>query len=274
MTPATPQPRWSLQDISFDHIQKERIVHDQDWFYLLAGASFVESLADLYAHNLVAYYDDNPSAQRWLGREWEPEELQHGRALRAYVLAVWPDFDWEGAYAAFERAYRPLCADGLLGPTKALEMAARCVVETGTSSFYGMIQAASPEPVLRDLAARIRADEVHHYKYFYRYFREYQQHERLSRWRLLRELLRRIAEVDQEDSFLAIKAAYETHNRGQTFSRADFDAYRRRMGNWIQRYYPFEMAVKMLLKPMDLPRLLQRAAVPLLTRKARKVLAN
>lgn len=274
MAPATPQPRWSLQDVSFDHIQKECIVHDQDWFYLLAGASFVESLADLYAHNLVAYYDDNPAAQRWLGGEWEREELQHGRALRAYVQTVWPDFDWETAYAAFERAYRPLCADGLLGPTKALEMAARCVVETGTSSFYGMIQAASPEPVLRDLAARIRADEVHHYKYFYRYFREYQQRERLSRWRLLRELLRRVSEVDQEDTFLAIQAAYETYNRGQHFSRADFDDFRRRMGNWIQRYYPFEMAVKMLLKPIDLPPFLHRAAVPLLTRKARKVLAG
>jgi len=274
MAPAKPQARWSLQDIPFDRIQRGRIVHNEDWFYLLAGASFVESLADLYAHNLVAYYDDNPAAQRWLDSEWGQEELQHGRALRAYVLAVWPDFDWESAFAAFERAYRPLCADGLLGPTKALEMAARCVVETGTSSFYGMIQAASPEPVLRELAARIRADEVHHYKYFYRYFREYQQRERLSRWRVLRELLRRVSEVDQEDSFLAVQAAYETHNPGKRFTRRDFDAFRQRIGGWVQRFYPFEMAAKMLLKPIDLPRLLHRAAVPLLTRKARKVLAG
>ncbi|MEY2340757.1 ferritin-like domain-containing protein [Acidithiobacillus sp. IBUN Pt1247-S3] len=264
--------RWSLQDIPFDCVQRSAIADESDWFYLLAGASFVETLSDLYAQNLAEYYQDNQDAKSWLQGQWEHEEVQHGRALRAYVLAVWPDFDWETAYARFVAAYAPLCQTNALGPTPALEMAARCVVETGTASFYTMIQQASPEPVLRELAGRIRADEVLHYKYFFRFFRDYQAREGVSRWRLLRGLWQRIAEADMEDSFLAIRCAYEVRNPGQNFTPADFRAFRKRMAVWIRRHYPFEMAIKMLMKPVSLPPVLQRLLLPLLTRGARRAI--
>ena len=265
-------PTWSLADIPYTAIEKEKITGNMDWFYLLAGASFVEALSDLYTRNLVDYYQENADATEWLRREWEREEVQHGHALRQYVLTVWPDFDWERAYQGFVSAYLPYCRTDLLGPTHALEMASRCVVETGTASFYTMIQAASPEPVLRLLAARIRADEVHHYKYFYRFFLLYQAREKNSRWRIGRELWKRVAEVDQEDSYLALKNAFEVKNPGQRFSPEDFTAFRRRMGQWIDRHYPFDMAMKMLLKPIALPVMLQKAALPLLTRGARRAI--
>lgn len=159
------RPLWSLADVPYGAIDPQKIVADTDWFYLLAGASFVEILSDLYTRNLVSYYADDEEAVAWLETEWQPEEMQHGRALRQYVETVWPDFDWEWAFAGFRQDYTPYCRTELLGPSRALEMAERCVVETGTSSFYAMIQAASPEPVLAQLASRIRNDEVHHYKY-------------------------------------------------------------------------------------------------------------
>ncbi|MEL5848834.1 MAG: ferritin-like domain-containing protein [Candidatus Igneacidithiobacillus chanchocoensis] len=272
MADGSRHPRWSLQDIPFDCVRKSAIVHEEDWFYLLAGASFVETLSDLYASNLAGYYAGNEAACQWLQEQWEHEEVQHGRALRAYVLTVWPDFDWDTAYQRFVDAYAPLCQMEQLGPTPALEMAARCVVETGTASFYTMIQHASPEPILRQLAGHIRADEVHHYKYFFRFFREYQASEAVSRWRVLRSLWQRVTEADMEDSFLAIRCAYELRNPGQEFTAAEFRAFRKRMAVWIRRHYPFEMAVKMLIKPIALPPTLQRMLLPILTHGARRAI--
>ena len=266
------RPTWSLTDIPYAAIEKEKIIGNTDWFYLLAGASFVETLSDLYTRNLVEYYQENVGATTWLRQEWEMEEVQHGHALRRYVLFVWPDFDWERAYQGFVAAYAPYCRTALLGPTHALEMASRCVVETGTASFYTMIQAASPEPVLRQIAAHIRADEVHHYKYFYRIFRQYQAAEKNSRWRIGRELWKRVAEAEQEDSYLAIKNAFEVKNPGEKFFIEDFAAFRKRIGGWVDRYYPFDMAIKMLLKPVALPPMLQRAALPLLSHGARRAI--
>lgn len=267
-------PTWSVADIPYADIEKTSIKDQTDWFYLLAGASFVETLSDLYASNLVEYFQENLPATTWLNQQWEQEEVQHGLALKTYVLEVWPDFDWDRAYQRFVKAYKPYCQTDLLGPTQALEMASRCVVETGTASFYTMIQAASPEPVLRLLAGRIRADEVHHYKYFYKFFQEYQRREKNSRWRIGRELWKRVSEADQEDSYLAIKSAFEVKNPGRTFSGKDFAAFRERMGDWVSRHYPFEMAIKMLLKPVALPPTLQKMALPLLKRSARRALAS
>ena len=46
-------------------------------------------------------------------------------------------------------------------------MIARCVVESGTSSYYSAIRDATDEPVLKEIAGRISADEYRHFKLFY-----------------------------------------------------------------------------------------------------------
>src|SRR6201999_1885886 len=47
------------------------------------------------------------------------------------------------------------------------EMIARCVVESGPSSYYAAIRDATDEPVLKEIAGRISSDEYRHYKLFY-----------------------------------------------------------------------------------------------------------
>src|SRR3546814_15762931 len=76
---------WSLESIDFDRIDVARIRHDEDLFFLLCSASFVESGSDLYTQNLIDHFADDQELQTWLGQHWEHEELQHGRALAAYV---------------------------------------------------------------------------------------------------------------------------------------------------------------------------------------------
>ncbi len=266
-------PAWSLADIPYQEIDRSRLAGSEDWFGLLAASSFIEILSDLYARNLAEYYAGDAGVCAWLTGKWEAEEVQHGRALRRYVEHVWPDFDWERGFAGFRADYSPYCQTQFLGPTRALEMAARCVVETGTASFYTMVRDLAPEPVLAMIAGRIRADEIGHYKAFYRYYRQYQDHERNGRSRVARELWRRVAEVDSEDAYLGVRNACRIRYPDRPFGRTDFTAFRARIAAWMRKGYPFPMATRMLIKPLDLPPLVHRLAVPVLVGTARRLVA-
>ena len=125
-----------MDDLRLDQIDCKTIRDDETLFYLACSASFIESGSDLYTHNLVQYCEGDAALTQWLSGEWEHEELQHGCALRAYVNHVWPEFDWEAAFASFMAEYANYCKVELLAPTRGLEMAARCVVEMGTATYY------------------------------------------------------------------------------------------------------------------------------------------
>lgn len=272
-SPATPHHRWSIDQIAFDRIAHERIVHEDTWLYVLAAASFVESLSDLYTRNLLGYMADDSEASCWLRERWEPEELQHGRALRRYVETVWPGFDWPAAFDGFCADYRPYCKPELLAPTRALEMVARCVIETGTSGLYGLLHQVSPEPVLSALTGHIHHDEVGHYKYFYHFFLRYREAEHPSRWQVARVLRHRLSEIGQEDAYLALKNAVTVHHPDQAFGPQDFQRFQHMAGHWARIAYPYDMTVKMLLKPLRLPNFINRLALPLLVYQARRVVA-
>src|SRR5882757_4156001 len=243
---------WSMEDIPYDALAYEMVRDDRRLFYIVASASFVEITSDLYARNLVEYFRHDREIGEWLERVWQKEEVQHGEALRRYVETAWPDFDWDAAYRRFLADYAPLCTVDQLAATRALEMAARCVVETGTASFYRMLSERSREPVLKQLAARISADEVRHYKHFYRYFRRYQALERPGRAAVLHTLWRRVAEIEAEDAFHAFKAVFLGRNAHAEFQRSDYDAYRNSVVQLAKQHYPYDMTVKMLLKPLGL----------------------
>ncbi len=260
---------WSIGDIPYGALAHESVRDDGLMFDIVASASFIEITSDLYTRNLVEYFRDDDEVAGWLAQHWEHEELQHGAALKKYVQTAWPDFDWEAAYRSFHADYGPLCTLERLAPSRSLEMAARCVVETGTASFYRALSDASPEPVLKRLAAEISADEVRHYKHFHRYFLRYRQIERPSRFAILRTLLNRAADVESEDTFCAYKAVFHVRNPGADFERADYDAYRDRVLHLMRHHFPHQMAVKMLLKPLGMSPLVGRAMLPAATSATR-----
>jgi len=141
-------------------------------------------------------------------------------------------------------------------------MAARCVVETGTATFYRMLSERSREPVLKLLAAKISADEVRHYKHFYRWFLRYQAVERPSRAAVLRTLWGRAAEIEAEDAFCAFKAVFLARNPQADFRKDDYDAYRKAIVQLGRQHYPYAMMVKMLLKPLGLNAVVSRVVLP------------
>lgn len=260
--PPDRPPRWSLADVPYDRIDVASLRDNERLFQLVAAASFVEITSGTYTRNLVEFYSGDAEVIDWLEGGWQHEEVQHGNALRRYVETAWPEFDWERAYRGFFGEYEALCAVEHLAETRALEMVARCVVETGTASFYRMLSDAAPEPVLRQLAARISADEVDHYKHFFRYFRRYAAAERPGRAAVARMLWRRMAEVDSEDAICAFKHVTLVANPAHPFHPDDYQAFRQSVRVMAQQHYNYEMAVKMMLKPLQLGGLVSRVAVP------------
>ena len=263
---------WSIDDIPYSAVSRAVVRDDAQLFYTLASASFVEITSDLYTRNLIEFFSDDDEVADWLAHGWEPEELQHGAALRRYVETAWPDFDWHDAYRRFMAEFRPLCSVDQLAPTRGLEMAARCVVETGTASFYRMLSEMSPEPVLQLLTARIRADEVRHYKHFYRYFLRYRALERPGRRAVMRTLWNRVGEVDAEDAFYAFKHVFLATHPAARFERRDYDAFRAGFRAAAKRHFPYAMAVKMLLKPLGLSPPVGRVVLPAATAATRFLL--
>lgn len=265
---------WSIEDIPYHALAPDSVSADRRLFCLVASASFIEITSRLYTHNLVDYFRHDREIVDWLEREWESEELRHGAALKRYVQTAWPDFDWEAAYRTFLAQYTPLCTVEHFAGTRALEMAARCVVETGTAAFYRMLSELSGEPVLSGLAARISADEVRHYKHFYRYFLRYRALERPGRAAVLRALWSRLAAVEAEDAFCAFRAVFLACNPDRVFERGDYEVWRDDVLQLVRRHLPHEMAVKMLLKPLGLHAWVGRAVVPVVASATRRFLVR
>jgi hypothetical protein len=261
---------WSLDDISWHEIRRDRVPQNQAFFYLVAAASLMESATHIYTENLVELFADDEEVTSWLDRYWLPEELQHGRALRHYVEVAWPGFAWEPVYRRFVEEFRPLC-DTALEPARSLEMASRCVVETGTASYYTTLSRASPEPVLAGLARRIVEDEVRHYKHFYRFFRKYRDAEQPSRAALVPALWRRLRMSGGDDSFIVLKHVYHARCPTGHFDSRRYRELRRECRHAVRAYFPHEMSVQMLLKPLALGPRAQRAALPVAVALARRL---
>jgi hypothetical protein len=244
---------WTLESIDLGRIDVARVRQNEDLFLLLCSSSFVESGSDLYTHNLVDHFAGDDELQAWLRDHWEHEEMQHGRALAAYVRHVWPEFDWETGFRNFFAAYGAVCTSDELEESRGLELAARCVVETGTASLYRALNDFTDEPVLRQLTNYIKSDEVRHYKNFYQHFRIYREREKLSRYRVFRALLKRVREIKNEDSDIALRHVFNVRYPDNAHDDAEFRRITSRAEGLLKRHLPAEMTVKMLLKPLDLP---------------------
>ena len=244
---------WRLEDLPLDAIDLPRIRPREDMLFMLAAASFIEFASDTYASNLAAFFGDQPDIAEWLSDHWEPEEVQHGRALRAYVLKVWPEFDWDGAYREFFVEYSKLCGAEGYEATRGLEMAARCVVETGTSTTYRAIRDFADEPVLVQLAENIRNDEVRHYKHFLKFFDRYDATEKNSRFRVLQSLKNRLVESRHSDVEIGLWYAYLSRHPGEQRTGKRFLSMQSRLARKVRAHYPAGQAIRMLLKPLRLP---------------------
>jgi hypothetical protein len=251
--PAAPALPWRLQDIDFSRLERDKVRGDDALFFLLATSALVEAATHHYASNLIDYYAGDAELATWLRAQWQPEELQHGEALRAYVEAVWPEFSWDRAFGGFYPEYAAACTQEELEPSRALEMAARCVVETGTSTLYQTLNTYATEPVLREITARLKSDEVRHYSYFYDAYRRYcAENGRPPRWKVGRALLRRVLEAFSDDGDIAFRHAWNGRHPDRPSTPENYKTFQKAMRERITPCLPVTMSTKMLLKPLAL----------------------
>jgi len=168
MTPVYHQG-WTLDQVNWPLFSPGAV--DATMLAAIKAASLVEYNApDYVAYLKRVFRDQPPETLTWI-EQWGAEEKQHGVALGRWAEMADPSFKLDEAFARFRQGYVPPhfsadTTDSVRGSRQG-EMIARCVVESGTSSYYSAIRDATDEPVLKEIAGRISADEYRHYKLFY-----------------------------------------------------------------------------------------------------------
>src|SRR5579859_7330818 len=198
---------WTLDDIPWHRFDAARL--DPAIVAIVKAASLVEYNGAAYAQHLCRVFADDPAFQD-RARNWGEEEVQHGAALARWAMLADPAFDFASAFARFRQGYRiDFERSYARRGSRAGEMVARCVVETGTSSYYAALREAADEPVLKEICRRIAADELRHYRLFYKTLCAYQAREKLGRWTRLKIALGRLAESEDDELAYAYYAANE-----------------------------------------------------------------
>jgi hypothetical protein len=238
---------WTLDDIPWERFDPAKV--DAEILYLAKAASLVERNGGDYAQYLCNVFADDPAFQE-VARRWGDEEIQHGAALGRWAELADPRFGHEAACARFTAGFRvDLDARRSVRGSRAGELVARCIVETGTSSYYTALAEAATEPVLKAICLRIAADELRHYKLFYTHLKRYLEREGLGFWGRLRVGLGRIAE--SEDDELAY--AYYAANAGaEPYERRRFANDYLRRAAALYRPHHVERLVAMVFKAVGL----------------------
>jgi hypothetical protein len=125
---------WTLDDIPWQHFDASRL--DPEIVRIVKAASLVEYNGAAYARHLCRVFADDLGFQD-RARQWGTEEVQHGAALARWAALADPSFDFAAAVARFRAGYQiDFDLDRSRRGSRAGEMLARCIVETGTSSYY------------------------------------------------------------------------------------------------------------------------------------------
>jgi hypothetical protein len=211
------QPHWSLDEIAWNRFDPSKV--GPDLIAVIKTAAMVERNGADYGRYLCNVFSDDPAfcdiASRWAG-----EEEQHGLALGRWAALADPSFDMDASFARFLAMYKiPVEATESVRGSRAAELCARCIVETGTSSFYSAIRDAVDEPVLKEICKNIAADEFRHYRLFFDHMQRYLSmaptlRERFAR---LKVAVTRFREADDDE----IASAYHASNLpGRDYDRA------------------------------------------------------
>ena len=219
--------RWTLDRIDWDAFDASKV--DRETLEAVKAAALVEANAPDYVSYLCGVFHDAPDIQEDI-RQWGREELQHGQVLARWAKLADPEFDFNTAFARFReiQGIETSAIESVRG-SRAGEMIARCVVESGTSSFYTAIKDATDEPCLRQIATYVAADEFAHYRLFYESFKRYEG-ELPSTLRRISIAVGRINEADDDELSGAYYCANYPDGTDVPYERKKFaDAYQKRV---------------------------------------------
>lgn len=240
---------WSIDDVAWRQFRPEAV--DPEILSLVKAAAMVERNGVDYAVYLGRVFLDDPDF-RIAADNWAVEEVQHGDALGRWATLADPAWNFEAAFARYRAGYKlPLDADASVRGSRTGELIARCMVETGTSSYYTALAEATSEPVLQQVCRLIAADEYRHFKLFYDHMKRYLAREKLGVLNRLRIAAGRITESEDDELAYAFHCGNEPETVPYRHERC-IAAY---MGRAIAFYrYPhIERSMGMILKSVGLP---------------------
>ena len=238
---------WTLDDLPWDWLDHSKV--DPEILRIVKAASLVDQNGGDYAQYLCNVFYDDPGFLD-VARHWGDEEIQHGQALGRWAELADPGFDHAKASGRFTAGFRvDLDARHSVRGTRSGELIARCIVETGTSSYYTALAEAVEEPVLKAICKHIAADELRHYKLFYTHLKRYLERERLGFWGRLKVAATRVAESEDDELAYAYYAANET---AAPYQRKRYNnAYARRAYR-VYRAHHIDRGMAMIFKVIGL----------------------
>ncbi len=240
---------WQLDDVAWDRFDPSQV--DPDLVPLVKAAAMVEKNGVDYAVYLNRVFHDDPDFQRASDR-WAVEEVQHGDALGRWATLADPAWDFDAAFQRYRDGYKlPLDVDASVRGSRSGELIARCIVETGTSSYYTAVAESTDEPVLAEICRLIAADEYRHFKLFYDHLKRYLAREDLSVLTRLRIAAGRVTETEDDELAYAYHCGNEPAGMGYDHERC-IAAYMGRAMSFY-RYRHIERGMGMMLKAIGLP---------------------
>ncbi len=240
---------WRIEDVPWDRF--DPALADPDIVPLVKAAAMVERNGMDYSVYLGRVFRDDPDF-RGAADNWAVEEVQHGDALGKWAMLADPGWDFEAAFARYRAGYKlPLDADASIRGSRTGELIARCMVETGTSSYYTALADAAKEPVLQQVCRLIAADEYRHFKLFYDHMRRYLVRENLSLLTRLRIAAGRITESEDDELAYAFHCGNEPESLAYAHDRCIAAYMGRAMGFYRLRH--IERSIGMVLKSVGLP---------------------
>lgn len=224
---------WELADLPWDRLTPA--VVEPTLLATVKTAALVEANSSDYVAYLRNVFANDEEFKHEADR-WGEEEAQHGNALGRWAELVDPAFDFRAALARFRAGYRiPVDAEASVRGSRTGELVARCVVESGTCSFYSALRDAAPDPVLREICHRIAQDEARHFRLFKTHLERYQERDPLSHWARAKIALGRIFETGDDELAYAYYSAnapadapYDRVRHGTAYWRRAMTFYARR----------------------------------------------
>lgn len=241
--------RWTLDRINWDAFDATKV--DGEMLKAVKAAALVEFNAPDYVTYLSNVFHDDAAVQHNIV-QWGKEEAQHGLALARWAKLADPTFDFEDSFQRFRKIQSiDTTANASLRGSKAGEMIARCVVESGTSSFYTAIKDRTHEPCLKQIVTFMAADEFAHYRCFYEIYKKYAD-ELPGRIGRLKVAVGRVNEADDDELAGAYYCANYPAGSSVPYDRKTFaDAYQKRAMGVYQRQH-LDRLISMVAKASGL----------------------
>lgn len=240
---------WSLNDVAWDSFDASKV--DHEIVPLVKAAAMVEKNGLDYAVYLKRVFKDDPDFKMAIDN-WAVEEVQHGDALGTWSMLADPGWNFDQSFQRYRDGYKlPLDADFSVRGSLTGELIARCMVETGTSSYYTALADATGEPVLKQICKLIGADEYRHFKLFYDHMRRYLGREKLGLFSRLKIAGGRITESEDDELAFAYHCGNEPEGAVYDHERCIAGYMGRAMGFYQWKH--IERSTGMVLKTVGLP---------------------